>query len=285
MRGGVTVSPFTLSNGSTDAVIPCQLVDRPTVSSVSLTEYQHGASITMDMKSFINTLTVSANTIAYITDAVLRSQTAYGMAILSYLNDNLIDGYVPTQMYGNGSAKDKPRHQTMNGEVRKKFCEATGKSPATISETYQAIFNHEKAAQYFTIEAPATDDGVSRIKVDFAAAQKLFKSGDLVFRIDRKPVVSPVKNAATSRDSLMGGLDRVVTAITTNTDGAFKVGDKVTPLFGSKGKKGQKVLTPDGETQKALMLSKAIAVVNAIDPTMLSDKGLAVIQTVEAVAS
>ena len=246
----------------------------------------------MDITQFCLALVVSDATKAYVNDAILQSQTAEGMSILSFMNDNLDNGYVPLMFYGNGSAADKQKHETMTGKVREVFCTETGKSAATISETYQAILNHESRDKFMTFEGLEGDKDSKgkyvnpvRIKLDFKAAVKMFKAGTLTFRINRTTNNPPTRNAESSRKQLMGGLDRAVVAITTNTEGAFKVGDKVTPLFGAKGKKGEKVLTPDGETQKALMLSKAIAVVNAIDPTMLSDKGLAVIQTVEAVAS
>ena len=282
-KGGVAwCHPLPFLSGVVYRARPCQFVDRFQASRISRHEYHNGAIIQMDMKQFLTTVTVSEATVAYITDALAKSQTAYGMSILSYLHDNLVDGYVPTMFYGNGSAADKPRHETMNGDVRNIFCDATEKSKATISETYQAVHNHELAAQYFTIEAPDTVGvGIpSRIKVDFKAAVKLFKSGELIFKIDRTKKATPAKTAATSRDSLMGGLDRVVTAITTNTAGEFKVGDKVTPLFGAKGKKGEKVLTTDGETQRTAMLDKAVSVVFAIDPSKLSEGAREACETV-----
>ena len=247
----------------------------------------------MDITQFCTALVVSDVTKAYVNDAILQSQTAEGMSILSFMNDNVeANGYVPLMFYGNGSAADKQKHETMTGKVREVFCVETGKSAATISETYQAILNHESRDQFLTFEGlDGEKDGKGkyvnpvRIKLDFKAAVKMFKAGNLTFRIDRTTNTPPTRNAESSRKQLMGGLDRAVVAITTNTGGAFKIGNKVTPLFGAKGKKGEKVLTPDGVKQMRLMLSKAIAVVNAIDSECLSPKGISVIETVEAVAS
>ena len=140
--------------------------------------------------------TVSQRTKQFILDADAMGQTAIAMSILSFIDDNLtVDGVIPEKFYGNGSATEvvdgvrrkKPRHLTMSGKYRDIFCEAVGKSMATVSETYQAILNHKDGAKFLTITDPVDDDSMGSLTLNFDKVLKLWNDGKFTVVIDRKP--------------------------------------------------------------------------------------------------
>ena len=210
--------------------------------------------------------TVSQRTRQFILDADAIGQTAIAMSILSFIDDNLtIDGVIPEKFYGNGSATEvvngvtqsKPRHLTMSGKYRDIFCQAVGKSPATVSETYQSILNHKDGAKFLKITAPVDADSMGSLTLNFDKVLKLWNDGKFTVVIDRKPKApKPVVTMATVVDAKVFQLDGIAKIAKTGT---VTVNGKVKAV---------------SDNRKKSMLNRALETVYHLDSSQLTEDAI-----------
>jgi len=216
--------------------------------------------------------TVSQRTRQFILDADAIGQTAIAMSILSFIDDNLtVDGIIPEKFYGNGSATElvdgvrrkKPRHLTMSGKYRDIFCEAVGKSMATVSETYQAILNHKDGAKFLKITEPVDDDSMGSLTLNFDKVLKLWNDGKFAVVINREPKVKPPKPVAT--------MSSVVDAKVVQLDGIAEIAKTGTVTVNGKPK-------AISDSRKKSMLNSALETVYHLDPSQLTQDAIGFIE-------
>ena len=195
-----------------------------------------------------------------------QNQYGLGMALAFTENGCNEPGHV---FYGNGSSAHLSREMTISGTFRNEFVLRYKVSKATISETWQAILNHEQfiAQGIVKITGAVKNNGDTTpgyVEIDYPKMVKAIEKG-AVIRINRdRPSNSTTVTTATKTTSAVKNLANVIQLVKASDS------DKKIPLV-NKDADGKNVTTHKRLTagQRKQLRAQAIEVLMAIDPAVL----------------
>ena len=197
-----------------------------------------------------------------------QNQYGLGMALAFTENGCNVPGHA---FYGNGSSAHLSREMTISGTFRTEFVIRYGVSKATISETWQAILNHEQflAQGIVKITGAVKNNGDTTpgyVEIDYPKMVKAIEKG-AVIRINRdRPSKSTAVTTATKTTSAVKNLSNVIQLVKASDS------DKKVPLV-NKGADGKNVTTHKRLTagQRKQLRAQAIEVLMVIDSSVLTE--------------